>query len=27
MLGTVVFGVYWTPIISLAERSVLFFGR
>jgi NADH-quinone oxidoreductase subunit N len=26
-LFTVVFGVYWAPVINLAERSLLFFGR
>jgi NADH-quinone oxidoreductase subunit N len=26
-LFTVVFGVYWAPVINLAERSVLFFAR
>jgi NADH-quinone oxidoreductase subunit N len=25
VVGTVVFGVYWAPVIALAERSVLFF--
>ena len=25
MLGTVVFGVYWTPVITLADRSIDFF--
>jgi NADH-quinone oxidoreductase subunit N len=27
VLGTVVFGVYWAPVVDFAERSILFFGR
>jgi len=27
MLGTLVFGVYWAPVIDFAERSLLFVGR
>jgi hypothetical protein len=26
LAGTVVFGLYWTPVMSFAERSVVFFG-
>jgi hypothetical protein len=26
VLGTVVFGVYWAPVVDFAERSILFFG-
>jgi NADH-quinone oxidoreductase subunit N len=27
MLATLVFGVYWAPVIDFAERSLLFVGR
>ena len=27
MMGTLVFGVYWAPVIDFAERSLLFVGR
>jgi len=27
VLGTVVFGVYWAPVIDFAERSLMFVGR
>ena len=26
VLGTVVFGLYWTPVVSFADRSLVFFG-
>mgnify|MGYP001417384770 CR=1 FL=1 len=26
VLGTVVFGVYWAPVVNLADRSLIFFG-
>ena len=27
MLATLVFGIYWAPVIDFAERSLLFVGR
>ncbi|HYC00107.1 MAG TPA: NADH-quinone oxidoreductase subunit N [Candidatus Limnocylindrales bacterium] len=26
VLGTIIFGLYWTPVVSFADRSLVFFG-